>query len=325
MNDTPQGKFFRFVDFRCATGHLAVVITACVVAILIVVPQIGCAAERLPRPLGGVWIREDDSFSGTIMEVDFGPEGPAGTLIFVNDDASGNGFKPGDVKLKSIKAVSESDYEALSLVKTAQDGHVTDAWYDAMVIYLRAQDELICRQKRGSSVRVGAWQRWVRLKASDSRFGDYLYGKGMIAARNHNWRKATELYQAALETNTSEPRYLNAVAWRLAVNPDPADRNAIIAKKYADSACKHTNFEEPSYVDTLAAAYAASGEFDEALQYQQRACRLQILPPNDYLGRLVLYRTRKPYVEGGAIEFDREAVWEAISQTPAGSPASNHE
>lgn len=62
-------------------------------------------------------------------------------------------------------------------------------------------------------------------------------------------------------------------------------------------ACELTKWKEPSEIDTLAAAYAESGDFDEAVKYQTQAINMK----SDYgpvdkktRKRLAPYRDHKP-------------------------------
>jgi hypothetical protein len=43
------------------------------------------------------------------------------------------------------------------------------------------------------------------------------------------------------------------------------------AVEYATTVCKLTGWKEPGFLDTLAAAYAQAGQFEEAIRYQTRA------------------------------------------------------
>ena len=62
-----------------------------------------------------------------------------------------------------------------------------------------------------------------------------------------------------------------------------------------------TNWKDAALLDTLAAAYAESGDFDAAVKWQKKA--MDLLPKDaerdrkDYGSRLELYRAKKPYRE----------------------------
>ncbi len=71
-----------------------------------------------------------------------------------------------------------------------------------------------------------------------------------------------------------------------------------MAIEYATKACVLTNWKECDYIQTLAAAYAENGQFDKAVEWQQKAC--DIAPGQnrqDLQSRLDLYKSGKPYRE----------------------------
>src|SRR5262249_51928323 len=61
----------------------------------------------------------------------------------------------------------------------------------------------------------------------------------------------------------------NDLAWLLAAGPDRV-RDGEQAVVHATRACELTN-NRPSYLDTLAAAYAEAGRFKEAVKFQRQA------------------------------------------------------
>ena len=64
---------------------------------------------------------------------------------------------------------------------------------------------------------------------------------------------------------------LNNLAWLLATSPDDDLRDGKRAIELATKACEETKWEEAHIISTLAAAYAESGDFDNARKYSQRA------------------------------------------------------
>ncbi len=66
----------------------------------------------------------------------------------------------------------------------------------------------------------------------------------------------------------------NAAAWHLATDAHstPADRR--LALDWAEGACQATNYQNPGYLDTLAAAQAALGRFSDAVTWAERAVEL---------------------------------------------------
>jgi tetratricopeptide (TPR) repeat protein len=97
------------------------------------------------------------------------------------------------------------------------------------------------------------------------------------------------------------PGAANDYAWTLATNPNDVVRNGRKAVEYAKKACHETDYKHAPTVDTLAAAYAEAGDWDEAVKWQQEALNLaEKTSPDDVEGmreRLALFKQKKPYRE----------------------------
>jgi hypothetical protein len=94
----------------------------------------------------------------------------------------------------------------------------------------------------------------------------------------------------------------NNHAWALATSPESAQRNGALAVKFAEDACRQTQFENPLMIGTLAAAYAEAGRFEDAISAAQRACDVaarsgeqDVVQRNQEL--LALYRNHQAYHE----------------------------
>jgi tetratricopeptide (TPR) repeat protein len=88
----------------------------------------------------------------------------------------------------------------------------------------------------------------------------------------------------------------NQRAWLRATCPDAAFRDGKKALADAKRACSLTSNQESSYVDTLAAACAETGDFDSAIKYEQQAIKA-----GDTAYRrshLASFQQRKPIREG---------------------------
>jgi len=107
----------------------------------------------------------------------------------------------------------------------------------------------------------------------------------------------------ALKMQPDSPaQLLNNLACLLAICPDASLRNGPEAVQLAEKACQLTHYTDKVFVGTLAAAYAESGRFDDAIWMAQKACVLasgsgeqDLLKRNQEL--LVLYRAHQPYHE----------------------------
>ncbi len=107
--------------------------------------------------------------------------------------------------------------------------------------------------------------------------------------------------EAANRLQPSDPTTLNDLAWLLATSPNGRLRNGRRAVMFAQKSCTLTNWSNAFSIDTLAAAYAAAGDFSQAVKFQQRA--IDALGPKDRAiqlpgmkSRLQLYSSRRAYV-----------------------------
>src|SRR5258708_38420101 len=60
-------------------------------------------------------------------------------------------------------------------------------------------------------------------------------------------------------------------AWFRSTCPDASFRNATQAMRDAKVACKLTGWKKGEMIDTLAAVYAPTGDFDSAVRYEEQA------------------------------------------------------
>jgi FOG: TPR repeat len=113
-------------------------------------------------------------------------------------------------------------------------------------------------------------------------------------------RAAVEHYLRGLKSFEADPAGLNNLAWILATYPDPEVRNGAEAVALAEKACNLTDYKQPIFVGTLAAAYAEMGRFSDAIVTAERAHALaesnhseELVAKNAQL--LELYRAGKPF------------------------------
>jgi hypothetical protein len=87
----------------------------------------------------------------------------------------------------------------------------------------------------------------------------------------------------------------------LATYPKDGIRNGRKAVEMALRACELTQWERGAYLDTLAASYAESGDFDAAIRFQQRAVEYSKEEPaevqTEIRDRIQQYRDKKPHRE----------------------------
>ena len=71
--------------------------------------------------------------------------------------------------------------------------------------------------------------------------------------------------------DAEDENLLNNFAWVLATSPDDKLRDGERAVKMATEACELTGYETPHILSTLAAAYAETGDFENANKWSQKA------------------------------------------------------
>ena len=122
-----------------------------------------------------------------------------------------------------------------------------------------------------------------------------------LAVRNGRYAAALTKLEKAKAIKGDIPVVLNSLSWLRATAPPAAVRNGKKAVADAQRACELTNWASFAYVDTLAAAYAESGEFEKAADFEWYALSLA-----DEVGeenrrgaeeRLRLYQQRRKYRE----------------------------
>ena len=97
-----------------------------------------------------------------------------------------------------------------------------------------------------------------------------------------------------------DPQGINLLATMLATCPDASVRNGKEAVEVATQVCELTGWKEPHCLATLAAAYAESGGFEQALKYQKQAMAMPGLNDSErktMQTRLDLYQQGKPFHE----------------------------
>lgn len=85
------------------------------------------------------------------------------------------------------------------------------------------------------------------------------------------WSKADADYRQEAELTPKSSNVFSAWAWQYATCPEDRFRNGSRAIELAQQACEKSRWSIPSHLSTLAAAYAESGRFDDAVETQTKA------------------------------------------------------
>ncbi|MFO0945902.1 MAG: tetratricopeptide repeat protein [Planctomycetota bacterium] len=119
--------------------------------------------------------------------------------------------------------------------------------------------------------------------------------------------EAVRAYRQAPHSVREDAALANNIAWIMATSPDPAARNGPMAVDRALYACSKTEFQVAGYLDSLAAAYAEVGNFDEAIKVIDRALALaQRDGSTFFIGELTQRKAR----------FLVREPWRDLSATP---------
>ncbi len=115
-------------------------------------------------------------------------------------------------------------------------------------------------------------------------------------------KEALEYYSRGIALRPDWLDGLNWSAWIMATSSDAALRDGRRALEFAERVCRASAYGNAAALDTLAAAHAECGQFEQAVQFAQKA--LAVTPPDQQatLGeqirqRLELYRRGEPYRE----------------------------
>ena len=199
--------------------------------------------------------------------------GPGGQGDFTHRPGNDNHPGPGgstEVKLEVAMGYSESNPEALVRTRLAQQGERTE-----LAVLLA-----VSLKNRGYA---------------------HLLRSQPDAAIN-DFKNAAEIYASIVERDgetTLGQQFaasLTPIAWVYATNPDNSLRDGIKAREYAMKACQASEWKAFVPLETLAAACAETGNFPDAVKWQQKA--LELAPAkykSELSSRLELYRSGNSY------------------------------
>ncbi|HEY1793107.1 MAG TPA: S41 family peptidase [Opitutaceae bacterium] len=160
-----------------------------------------------------------------------------------------------------------------------------------------------------------------------SNAADFMQRALVLLKLNRNKESIGDL-RSALKIDPADPETLNELAWLLATCPVAALRDGKAAIAYATQSCTLSHWKDGHIVDTLAAAYAETGDLRDAVKWQTVACALPetMASEQDEMERhLALYREGKPYHDPApdlsATAWDTlryetfETVWQTVDES----------
>jgi tetratricopeptide (TPR) repeat protein/serine/threonine protein kinase len=132
----------------------------------------------------------------------------------------------------------------------------------------------------------------------DSNYAFAFNSLGWTYEQLGQYGEAIEAYRHAISIDVNDPIFLGSLASLYSTCPQDDLRNGQEAVKLAEKACELTNYKKDLYITDLAAAYAESGDFEKAIEYQKKAIELaDDKAKEEYEKRLEAYKAKKPWRE----------------------------
>ena len=131
----------------------------------------------------------------------------------------------------------------------------------------------------------------------------YLPAASLLSARGDDAAAITVL-RTGLEKFSRNVPLANALAWYLATSKDESLRSGDEAVKLAERAAELQGTADAMVLDTLAAAYAEAGRFQEAVDHAERAIQAAVEREDTELGDRI--RNRKQLYEQGRAYHEDE-------------------
>ena len=163
-------------------------------------------------------------------------------------------------------------------------------------------------------------------------FATILYARGDAFLNLGRQAEAEADYGRAYDDKnfSKDSGLLNNFAWVLATSPDEKLRDGQRALKMAKEACELTDYKQAHILSTLAAAYAETGDFENAIKWSEKSG--EIGTPDhaeDFKKELATYKAHQPYrevlseKEGEKPEVKKAAPEEkpSAAEKPAQEPA----
>ena len=134
----------------------------------------------------------------------------------------------------------------------------------AVLVLVKRQDDAL--QQIDLSIKLAK-----KGNVSQSLLAQLYSSKARTCIDAHRYEDARKALDGAVHIDPTDTSSLNDLAWLLATSPEPHVRNPHRAVALAQKCCGLNHWTNAYSIDTLAAAYAAKGDFGQAVRYQQLA------------------------------------------------------
>ena len=130
-------------------------------------------------------------------------------------------------------------------------------------------------------------------------------GRGLMLAHEGNYAKGIDDCYKGIRCEPTCGMAFARLAWLLAVGPEEKLRDGPKAVEYANKACELTGFGKPECINSLAAADAEVGHFEDAVKWLNKCTEFDHWPEKDsdeFRSRLDLYSMESPFMKRSLIE-----------------------
>lgn len=144
---------------------------------------------------------------------------------------------------------------------------------------------------------IASFREAIRVKPD---YSDALSGLGVSLAIQGRLNEAIECFQECIRLNPDDEQSalnLGVAAWTLATSPADEVRDGRRAVELATKACDVTGYKNSNLLDTLAAAFAETGDFESASQFAQKALDLatEDADSQEAAAHLETFKNRRPW------------------------------
>jgi tetratricopeptide (TPR) repeat protein len=190
---------------------------------------------------------------------------------------------------KATEALTRID----AIINTNPDNWRAHFLKAAVLVLVKRQDDAL--QQIDVSIKLAK-----KGNVGQSLLAQLYSSKARTCIDAHRYEDARRALDGAIHIDPNDTSSLNDLAWLLATSPEARVRNPHRAIALAQKCCGLNRWTNAYSIDTLAAAYAAKGDFGQAVRYQQLAMQAlnkseraeQLTAMED---RLKLYSNHQPY------------------------------
>lgn len=130
------------------------------------------------------------------------------------------------------------------------------------------------------------------------QYTNALINRARAYIKLKNYKLAFKDLDAAIKYDKRNSHLYNALAWLYATLDDKNYQDGKKAIEHAKRACELTKWKKWKFLDTLAAAYARTGDFKQAIYWQGKVIgneNISAKIKKELQERMELYQTGKPY------------------------------